>query len=481
MTRSDLFLGQDQDFKTAPLHNSALKPLFITSITVDGDNKSSPLSDAVFKSVLEPVLSQPLQTLEQSVTNFSDIKRKLVFTGLFKDVRVVLDKETEASGLDKIPEDAIKDYSLESPIPTAAKIVLSPIELNKATATSTTSDSISAFGSRYSVINALGRAEILTLQNQLRFVPFKGSVDENSLEAKLVVPLQKNPSVKAVVDANYAKIDLRDVHFVESHDRTLQNQASVNIGVQKAWLSGKFECIPTFYNGLSIVARNFKDPFSASTAAADTPYVKNSLVSHFSFDNRQFFGLFPSSGVKFALNNEYVLSQKQENESVSTTGHGGSFNKIALTLQAQRSFFKNMVINSLDFACGGIVPLGETASKVHHIDKFYLGGLSSLKGFCRNEVGSNGGDFFYKLQVASSFKLPNTPIDSPLRLQCFLNGGDVFSAKPSTFSYAASSGLSLLYKSSVANMDLTYALPITNRPQDVAKPGFSFGVSLSLF
>ncbi|CEP60657.1 uncharacterized protein LALA0_S01e15962g [Lachancea lanzarotensis] len=475
MTGLDLFLGHDQDFKTAPFHNSNLKPLFITSVTVDGDNRSSPLSDAMFKSVLEPVLSQPLLTLEQSVAHFSDIKRKLVFTGLFKDVKVVLDKEADASRLDRLPEDAIRDYSLESPIPTAAKIVLAPMEWNKVTATSTTSDSISAFGSRYSVINALGRAEILTLQNQVRFVPFKGSVDENTLEAKFMVPLQKNPSVKAVIDANYAKIDLRDAKFLESQDRTLQNQASVNIGVQKAWLSGKFKCIPTFYNGLSIVARNFKDPLSAT--AADSPYVKNSLVSQLLFDNRQFFGLFPSSGVKLAVNNEYVLSQKQD----FNTGDEGSFNKFALTLQAQRSFFKNKVINSLDFALGGIISLGETASKVHHMDRFYLGGLSSLKGFNRNEVGTKGGDFFYKLQLASSFKLPSTPANSPLRLQFFLNGGDVTTGKPSTFSYAASSGLSLLYKSSVANMDLTYALPITNRVQDVAKPGFSFGVSLSLF
>ncbi|SCU85816.1 LAME_0D02982g1_1 [Lachancea meyersii CBS 8951] len=479
MERLDIAKGRDQESTAALLQNSALKPLFITSVTIDGDNKLSPLSDSIYKSVLEPVLSQPLQTLKQSTNNFTEIKRKLVYTGLFRDVRISLDKETSAARLEKLPEDAIKDYNLENPIPTAATILLSPIEFNKVSATSTTTDSVSAFGGRYSVINALGRAEVLTLQNELRFVPFKGAIDENTLETKLVVPLQQNPSVKAVVDASYAKVDLRGRTCVEPQNQTVQNHASVNLGVQKAWINNKFKCVPTFYSGLSVIARDFKDP--TSVTGPDCPYIKNSLVSHLLFDNRKFFGLFPSSGVKLAINNEYVISQKLDKNSGSSDPSEGNFNKFALTLQGQRSFFKNRVVNSLDFACGGIIPTGQTPSRVHHIDKFYLGGMDSLKGFEKNAVGKYGGDFFYKLQLASSFKLPNTPADSPLRLQCFLNGGDVFAGKPSRFSYAASSGVSLLYKSSVANMDLTYALPITNRIQDATKPGFSFGVSLSLF
>ncbi|SCV06052.1 LANO_0H21044g1_1 [Lachancea nothofagi CBS 11611] len=480
MDHPEFSKGLEKENQLSLIERSSLKPLYISTISIDGDNKANPLSDAVYKSVLDPVLSQPLQTLDQSLKNFSEIKRKLIHTGLFRDVKVSLDKETSGLGLKNLPEEAIRDYSLESPISTVARIQLTPMQFNNMSVTSTTSDSLSAFGGRYSFINSLGRAEVLTLQSELKFTPFQGKVDEKTFEAKLMAPLQKNPSLKAVIDANFAKVDLRNKNFVEPENRTQQNQGSLHIGVQKHWFNSKIKSTPVLYNGLSIVARNLKDP--NSSANLESPLTKNSIVSHFLFDNRKFFGLFPASGVKFSVNNEYVISQDLTKHTKTTGGREESFDKLALAVEAQRPFFKNKVVNSLDFACGGIFPTAESSGLVHHMDKFYLGGLASLKGFERNSVGQYGGNYFYKLRVASSFKLPNTPADSPLRLQFFLNGGDVSNGMSTkNLSYAASSGVSLLYKSSLANMDLTYALPITNRSQDIAKPGFSFGVSLSVY
>ncbi|SCU79833.1 LADA_0B03422g1_1 [Lachancea dasiensis] len=471
--------GLERETQLAILKRSSLKPLFITTVSIDGDNQLSPLSDAVYKSVLEPVLSQPLQTLEQSMTNFSEIKKKLIYTGLFKDVKVSLDREAKGAGLQNLPEDAIKDYNLESPIPTAARIFLTPMQFNNVCLTSTTGDSQSALGGRYSFINTWGKAEVLTLQSELKAVPFSPNRGERNFEAKLMVPLQKNPSVKAVIDASYAKIDLRDLNYVASEDQGLQSQAALNIGVQKTWITKNLSSAPFLYNGLSIVARNIAS--ANGSEKSKSPFSKSSFVSHFSFDNRKFFGLFPAFGVKLAASNEYVISQKlgQSSDTIGSQEH--SFNKFAITAEAHRPIFKNRIINSLDIAFGGIIPTVQSTSTTHYMDKFYLGGLASLKGFERNSVGQQGGDFFYKLRLASSFKLPNTPSDSPLRLQCFLNGGDVFDGKLDNFYGAASSGISLLYKSRLANMDLTYAIPFSYRNQDIAKPGFSFGVSLSLY
>lgn len=408
MTLPQFSESLQQEAEEHLLQKSSLKPLYFTSISVDGEKKLRPLSDATYNSVLEPVLSQPLQTLEQSLANFTEIKKKLIYTGMFSDVKISLDKDTSGNGLKDLHQDAIKELSLESPVPTIARILLKPLEFNKLCFTSSTNDTVPSLGARYSFVNALGKAEIVTLQSEVKYIPFKNTALEKTLDAKVVVPLQKNPSVKAVFDTNYANIDLHGQPFVEKKDQHRQRQVSVNVGVQKQWLTSKMNLSPVFYNGFSVVARNLHDvPNEASGAIRqfNAPFLKNSFVSQLVIDNRKFFGLFPASGVKIALNNEYVLSQRFEKDSGNDMALDEGFNKCALSLEAQRSFFKNKIINSLDIACGGILPTGNSASLVHHMDKFYLGGLASLKGFERNAVGQHGGNFFYKLHVASSFKL----------------------------------------------------------------------------
>lgn len=119
---------------------------------------------------------------------------------------------------------------------------------------------------------------------------------------------------------------------------------------------------------------------------------------------------------------------------------------------------------------------------MHPQDRFYLGGLNSLKGFHFNGVGLGGRNFYYKLGLSVSHKLINTPLESPLRLQYFLNvGNSAGDLKTTFYSYAAATGVSLLYKTPEAVMDLTYAHPLTTRPGDLSKPGLSLGVSLSFF
>ncbi|KAM3162127.1 SAM50-like protein SpAC17C9.06 [Lachancea thermotolerans] len=484
MDLSDFSKELQKDSESSVVQRSSLKPLYFTSISVDGDNGSSPLSNTVYNSVLEPVLVQPLQTLDQSLSNFAEIKKKLIYTGLFRDVKISLDNEVSSDELQSLPKDLVKGYALEMPIPTIARIRLTPINLNRASLTSFTGDTLSSMGGRYSVINNFGKAEVLTLQGKLAYQPFQSTFDEKVLEAKLLIPLQKNPSVKAVFDANYANIDLNGQPFIEKKDQHRQRQVSVNVGVQKQWVNIKTGLAPVLYNGFSVVARNLDEVRKEASEAIrqfDAPFVKNSFVSQLLVDNRKFFGLFPASGLKFSINNEYVLSESFDKKAGTAVSQNEGFDKLAVDFEAHRAFFGNKIINSLELACGGIFSAGKSSSLVHHIDKFYLGGMSSLKGFERNSVGQHGGKLFYKLGLASSFKLPNTPANSPLRLQFFFNAGDVQNKKPTQFSCASSSGVSLLYKSSLANMDLTYAFPLTNRGQDIQKPGFSFGVSLSLY
>lgn len=466
------------------LSQSATKPLYITSVSVDGDNQFTPLSDALYKSILDPVLSQPLQNIDNAMNNFSEIKKKLFFTGLFQDVKITLDNDVSGASFDFLKENVSKEYGVELPLPTVAKIDLIPALYNKLCLTSGTSDMLSSMGGRISFINALGKAETLILQSDINYVPFSGKLNEKSLDGKFLLPLQKNPSIKAVIDVNYAGIDLFKQPFLAAVDQHKQQQYSFNIGVQKNWLCNKTGNAPILFNGVSTVIRNlygFNDiaNVSESIKQFNGSFIKSSFVSQITNDTRKFVGLFPISGSRFNLVNEYVLTQAFSKN--KTVPQENNFDKACLSYEHHNSYLNNRITSSLDFSCGAIIPTGSKAAIVHTMDRFYLGGLKSLKGFELNTVGSSGGNFFYRLGITSSYRLPNATANSPLRFQVFFNAGDSLNKRELPQSFAAATGFSVVYKTALANMDLTYALPLTEREQDVAKPGFSFGVELSFF
>lgn len=469
----------------AYVNHSATKPIFLTSIAVDGDNKLSPVSNALFESILDPVLSQPLQTLEHTLESLDEVREKIMYTGLFQEVTVSLDNDVSAASVDKLKKSFPEDYALEYPLPSIAKINLKPLEYHKYSVTSSTSDTFSSLGGRISFINSLGRAESLVVQGDARYTPFEGKIDEQSVNTKLLLPLQKNPSLKAVLDLTYAKLDFSNQPFLDTADEHKQNQYSLSLGVQKHWISKRTEAAPSLFTGVTMVARNvygFKEPNAVSDSIKqfNGTFVKNSFITQFLHDSRKFFGLFPASGSKFAIKNEYVLAQNFPNRKEAVP-QDKNFDKLGISYEKHVPFFKSLIVNSMSFAYGGIFQIGEPPAVVHTMDKFYLGGLATLKGFERNSIGEHGGHFYCKLALASSFKIPNTPANSPLRMQFFLNAGDVFNKGPLPQSLASSSGISLIYKTALANMDLTYAVPLSNRITDGHKPGFSFGVALSLY
>ncbi|GAV55109.1 hypothetical protein ZYGR_0AS04320 [Zygosaccharomyces rouxii] len=465
------------------LHNNETKPLYISKIVLDGDNGSSPLSDSLCKAIFDEALTQPLQNVQNSINIFEDIRKKLLFTGLFSDVNITLDNDPDATSLSQLNKGISESYGIETPLSTQVKVLLKRPNYNTLSGTSTLSDdNISLAGSK-SWKNLLGQADAENLGLGFNWNPVTNQWDGKDARFSFSLPLVKMPSVRAIVEAEGVNRDLCSRPFIAPEDEHSQQQYAVGAGFQKRWVCNISKSVPLLYTGVSVVRRNlneFKPTASGLYAPFKGPFDKTSFVTSFTHDTRRHIGSFPLSGYQFQLNNEYVISQSQG--ASKQLPHGHNFNKTAFHLEHHASHWQDKITRSFQLQGGGIYPLGAEAQTVHPLDRFQLGGLNSLKGFHLNGVGTGGQNFFYKLGLNFSHKLSNTPTNAPLRLQYFFNLGNTSSDYKTVFnSYAAATGLSLVYKTPQALLDLTYAHPLTSRPQDLSKPGLSLGVSLTFF
>lgn len=464
------------------LHDNETKPLYISKIVLNGDSSLSPLPESLCRAIFDEALTQPLQNVQNSIILLENIRKKLLFTGLFSDVNLTLDNDPDAVSLSKLNKNISEPYGIEAPLSTQVKVSLKSSNFNAFSGTSTLSDDdISIAGSK-SWKNILGQADAENLGIGVHWNPISNKWDGKNARFIFSLPLVKMPSVRAIVEAQGFKRDLFSKPFIAPEDEHSQQEYTVGTGFQKRWICNISKSVPLLYTGVSVAHRNLQG-FKPVASEFYTPFKgtfdKTSFVTSFIHDTRRCIGTFPLSGYQFQLNNEYVISQSQRG--FKQLPYGYNFNKTTFHLEHHASHWRDKITRSFQLQGGGIYPLGPEARIVHPLDRFQLGGLNSLKGFHLNGIGTGGQNFFYKLGLSISHKLSNTS-NAPLRLQYFLNVGNASSNYKTIFkSYAAATGLSLIYKTPQALLDLTYAHPLTSRPQDLSKPGLSVGMSLTFF
>lgn len=457
------------------LSESSTKPLYFSKVTIEGDNSSCPLSDSFYKAILDQALTNPLQNVNTSLMTFQDIKRNFLYTGLYQDVNVSFEEDTAGASIEYLRGKVPREYGIELPIPTHAKVLLKPsVVYNNSAATTTLEDDSAAVDFCRTWMNQLGFADSAMLYWGIKYDPVKASWGNMSSKGDFSIPLTRNPSIRGLLNFEYSELTgLND--FQALGEKKFEYITSM--GFQKSWLLNNCKSIPTFYSGLSFTGRN--NGMETNKEQNSVFSLKTGIISQFCHDSRKFYGTLPVSGHLVKVNNEYVVSQSEMasvDESIDA-----SFEKFQMSYEHHSSFFKNVLTRSFDFQFGGILPMGENA-KVDSQDKFYLGGSCSMKGFQSKGVSAGGNNFYYKFGLRSSHKLFHNPLNSPLRFQLFLDFGNAFSSIKNAFdSYAASTGASLVYKTPQGDMDLTYAYPLTSRSQDITKPGFSFGLTFSYF
>ncbi|AMD21602.1 HFL254Wp [Eremothecium sinecaudum] len=468
----------ESQLHVSKLQSVESKPVYVSSVEVT-DTVSNPLSEGSFKTILNPLLSNPLQSLTTTISALKNIEKKLMLTGLYDDVSISLTEDHSEFVKQFLKDATPKDINMDLPLPISAQIKLTPVSYRNLSLISTTRDNFASVGGRVSLLNKYGYAETINLQGELNVDPFTGNLNEKAANVKCSVPFLHDPSVKSVFDFSYSLSDLREQPWIAESDQGRHRQLGLNIGVHKPWMSLNQFYTPTTFNGLSIILRDLVPKTDATEISLPSKnvYSKLSLISQMLYSNIKSIGTVPTQGVKVNFTNEFVLKQ-----SAAGQNFGNTFDKLTLSCEAHRSFLSEQLTTSLNFSCGSIFSPSTDGKvpDVHFMDRFYVGGLSSLKGFQTNMVGNTSGDSFYRLGLYSSIGLPKMPKISPIKLQTFVNAGDVFALKdgiPEKF--AAATGVSLIYSSRIGNLDLTYAIPLTSRPQDEAKPGFSFGVKIA--
>lgn len=159
---------------------------------------------------------------------------------------------------------------------------------------------------------------------------------------------------------------------------------------------------------------------------------------------------------------------------------------------------------------GGLLcPLGSSSdgstshSRIN--DRFQLGGPTDVRGFRLSGLGPRdgrdavGGDVFAAGGASLLFPLPRLGIESPLRLQAFVNGGRLLALKnvakgddgeTETQSIvetvkdlgrglpSCAAGVGLVYAHPVARFELNLSLPLVTRRGEEARKGISFGVGI---
>ena len=152
---------------------------------------------------------------------------------------------------------------------------------------------------------------------------------------------------------------------------------------------------------------------------------------------------------------------------------------------------------------------GQGPPQASHInDRFQLGGPTDVRGFRLSGMGPRdgpdavGGDVYAAGSANLLFPLPRLGIDTPLRLQAFVNGGRLLAldvagkdgelsnnnVQKTVYSTigelgnglpSIAAGFGLVYAHPVARFELNFSLPLVIRRGEEGRKGLQFGVGIS--
>jgi outer membrane protein insertion porin family len=143
---------------------------------------------------------------------------------------------------------------------------------------------------------------------------------------------------------------------------------------------------------------------------------------------------------------------------------------------------------STTFRAGWLANLTENASTVS--DRFLLGGPLSVRGFRNAGIGPRdykdalGGNVYWAAGLSAIAPIPKYE-SKPFRAQAFVNAGTNIPWKSDTNPQALtqspsiSAGVGLIYRHSIARIELNYCVPLTAARGDQIKRGLQLGIGLN--
>ncbi|OEJ84319.1 hypothetical protein AWRI3579_g2695 [Hanseniaspora osmophila] len=424
------------------------------------------LSEKFYQSLLQPILEQPIQNAHNTIEQLKTIQHKIYQTGLFEHVefKVDVEKMGQSSSISGPPNGL-----LPTPLPVSTTINLFPKVLNEnflTTALSTANLNNNEIVLNSIKYNTLGKAEKLLYTLGLKYDLESNSFKSSLAKAQFLFPLPKNPSVNGVFALNYVNSDRLfndDKHF------------NFSLGLLKNWKSCEL------FGGLAFTRRSVGDKS------------KTSLIGSYIKDKRSFVGMLPVQGSYIEVNNDLVFAQARNG---TIENDNANYNNFNMKLDLYKSWFQNALTSSLETSFGAIASTAAAGNSLI-VDKEDQLDFPNLKGFqyqskSIKDLGA------LNCKAALSCKLPFQNKLSPLRFQMFTSFNQMFNPAASSVNNknsmgTTSSGLlqndklyssygwSLIYKTEMADLDLSYTIPVSNSGSSIAAPGFSIGCALSFY
>ncbi|KAH3671464.1 hypothetical protein WICMUC_004596 [Wickerhamomyces mucosus] len=484
-----------EETKYNVLNRQLTKPLLLNKLEVVGGD----FSDKYYENLVEKLLPNQsdklsnilsLQSLNDELLN---IEKSLLYTGLFSNISIDLDLD------EALTTPLLKSQSqYQGLIPVKAKFSLTQLPIFKYSSYSTSQDTGSGFGFRYLDPNFLKNSSSLLIDVNLNYDILSNTLNSKLWDLNILLPLAKLPTFRAIFNPSISLIDASEW---SSHE---QYNVGSFVGLQSTQLSQN-NAIKIITGGISFTSRQVRQiSNSASDSIRTFAGDDFKIGSQFNYkvDSRQLQGKFVKNGYLLDFTNEYAGSNSIDSFSKASNDSKKNielynFNKSIFKFDLSKSFIKDIFTANFNFETGHIIDFSN--NRLHILDKFFLGGNESLKGFNLNSVGlkdgndSIGGTSVFRANFQLFSRIPNISKDSPLRLYNFFNIGDNFNF--SSFNQftnlftsgdiinksASAVGVGILYKANNATFDLSYNVPLSARVQESSKPGFSISATLNFF
>ncbi|TGZ82266.1 hypothetical protein EX30DRAFT_358546 [Ascodesmis nigricans] len=445
--------------------NSTL-PVTISDVRIHGLKNTR---DGFLQRVFDPVLDKEKQanyTLKTAMDELQRATSKLHQFGIFHSIDLYLD-QAPASTPDR----------------PAISALLSVKERSRFTLKSGTEfGNVEGGGYLNATLrNVFGGAE--SLYASASAATSSANVGErarSTYEAMFSTPIAANPST--VVDIGIFSTTRSNQYFA-SH-------AEANQGVRAGlrFITGLGEHELT-YNGVwrQVTDLGKNASFTVRGDAGDTT---KSSITHTVTADRRDNSMLPTAG--------YLLRNHTEIAGAGPLGGDVAFLKNEFDIQKAASL--PFGISFTTGIRGGVycpLPLNGKPGVPSRInDRFFLGGATDVRGFRENGLGPKdgedfvGGDAYIAYGASMFFPLPKLGVESPLRLQAFVNGGRLLATeKGKTVEDtvkelvdevpSVAAGVGLMYAAQMARFELNVAMPLIKRPEERARKGLQLGVGIS--
>ncbi|KAI8082793.1 surface antigen-domain-containing protein [Halteromyces radiatus] len=438
----------------------------VNAVSIHGTRYTRP---TFLETVSTPILEA--KTIADVVNLSQDIAEKLMRFDIFEDVQVLLDHAADTDPL-AAPDSINVVYNVKEKsrffIKTGTEIGNNEGNMN---------------GS-LTIRNVFGGAE--TLESVASF----GNRTSSAFQFTLSSPVKANPDSKIDLNAHHVLRNNKLYSGYEELSRgaALRYKTVSNFGYHEL----SYDCTWRSIDKFSLTA-------SESARAEAGQSLKSSLNHTFIRDRRDDM-LLPGNG--------HYIRLTQELAGVLNIGNA-SFFKSELETQVCHRFgggqlLKNEENELIGLHPGFVISLGLKAGWLANLndekkastisDRFLLGGPLSVRGFRTAGIGPRdykdalGGNIYWATGISAMTPLP-TFEHKPIRAHAFINAGTAvpWSTKTSAQDTASSLmrspsiavGFGLVYRHSIARLELNYCIPLTAAKGDQVHRGLQFGIGLN--